>query len=119
LTPAGQLKLSSLLLGLSRDGGFIPKMQFAAEPVALAYLEIYGGIPGMPLIAALELATTLNGPAIVTVPLAIKFADSRYLATGAVPIGALPPGDYAVRAIVGVEGQPAGRVVRTLRKAAK
>jgi VWFA-related protein len=119
LTPAGQLKLSSLLLGLSRDGGFIPKMQFAAEPVALAYLEIYGGIPGMPIIAALELATTLNGPAIVTVPLATKFGDSRYLATGAVPIGALPPGDYAVRAIVGVQGQPAGRVVRTLRKVAK
>jgi VWFA-related protein len=119
LTPAGQLKLSSLLLGLSRDGGFIPKMQFAAEPVALAYVEIYGGIPGMPIIAALELATTLNGPAIVTVPLAIKFGDSRYLATGAVPIGALPPGDYAVRAIVGVQGQPAGRVVRTLRKVAK
>jgi VWFA-related protein len=119
LTPAGQLKLSSLLLGLSREAGFLPRMQFSSEPVAIAYVEIYGGLPGMAIIAALELATTLNGPAMVTVPLAVKFADNRYLATGAVPIGALPPGDYAVRAIVGVQGQPAGRVVRTLRKVAK
>lgn len=116
LAPAGQLKLSSLLLGLSREGGFIPRMQFSTEPVALAYVEIYGGIPGMPITAALEIAPTLNGPALVTVPLAAKAAENRYIATGAVPLGALPPGDYAVRAVVGVEGQPAGRVVRTLRK---
>ncbi len=117
LTPAGQLKLSSLLLGLSREGGFTPRLQFGGEPVAIAYVEIYGGIPGMPIIAALEVARTLNGLAIATVPLAIKPGDNRYLATGAVPLGALAPGDYAVRAIVGVEGQPAGRVTRTLRKA--
>jgi hypothetical protein len=117
LTPAGPLKLSSLVLGLSRDGGFFPRLQFGPEPVALASLEIYGGTPGARVSATLELASTENGPAIVTVPLAIApGGGDRYVASGAVPVGALPAGDFVVRATVGVEGQPAGRVVRTLRK---
>ena len=33
------------------------------------------------------------------------------------PLGDLPPGDYAVRAIASLDGQPVGQVVRTLRKA--
>ena len=116
LTPAGPLQLSSLVLGLSRQGSFTPKLQFGAEPVAIAHVEIYGGTPGMGVTAGLEVARTLNGPALLTVPLALSPGDGRHLATGAVPIGALPGGDYAVRAIIGVEGQPAGRVVQTLRK---
>jgi hypothetical protein len=117
LTPAGPLRLSSLILGLSREGGFVPKLQFSAEPVALGQLEIYGGTPGLKIVAALELATSLNGPAVVTVPLAVRpVGPNRYIATGAIPIGSLPAGDFAVRAIVGADGQPAGRVIRTLRK---
>lgn len=116
LTPAGPLTLSSLILGLSRGGTFTPRLEFGAEPVALGYLEIYGGAAGTRVTAVLEIARTLNGPALLTVPLALAPGDNRHLATGAVPIGALQPGDYAVRAIVGVEGHPAGRVVRTLRK---
>ena len=34
-----------------------------------------------------------------------------------IALGALPPGDYIVRAIVGLDGQPAGRTLRTLRLA--
>jgi hypothetical protein len=117
LTEAGPLRLSSVVLGLSREGGFFPRLQFGAEPVALGSLEIYGGSPGARVSATLEVAATMNGPALVTVPLAIApGGGDRYIATGAIPIGALPPGDYVVRAIVGIEGQPAGRVVRTLRK---
>jgi hypothetical protein len=117
LTPAGPLALSSIVLGLSRDGGFLPRLQFGSEPVALASLEMFGGTPGARVTATLELARTEDGPAIATVPLAIASGgDDRYVATGAVPIGALPGGDFVVRAIVGIEGQPAGRVVRTLRK---
>ncbi|MBA2304841.1 MAG: hypothetical protein H0W08_19725 [Acidobacteria bacterium] len=113
----GPLKLSSLILGLSRDGSFHPKLQFGTEPVAIAYVEMYGAAPGTRLSAAVELATALNGPALLTMPLSIERAgDNRYLARGAVPIGALPPGDYIVRALVGLEGQSITRVVRTLRK---
>jgi hypothetical protein len=116
LTRAGPLRLSSVMLGLSREGAFIPRLQFGGEPVAIGYVEIYGGATGMRVTAALEVARTLNGPAILAVPLALSQGDHRHIATGAVPIGALPDGDYAVRAIIGVEGQPAGRVTQTLRK---
>jgi hypothetical protein len=118
LSPAGALSLSSIMLGLSRAGGFSPRLQFTNEPVALAYLEVYGASAGTPITVALELATTPNGPARLTIPGAVSESRSgeRRLATIAIPIGALPPGDYVVRAVVSMEGQPAGRVSRTLRK---
>jgi 5-enolpyruvylshikimate-3-phosphate synthase len=34
-----------------------------------------------------------------------------------IPLATVPPGDVVMRANVSVDGQPAGRVVRTLRKA--
>ena len=43
-------------------------------------------------------------------------SPERRMIVGAVPIAALPPGDYVVRAIVSVDGRPVGRVLRTLRK---
>jgi hypothetical protein len=117
LAQTGALKLSSIVLGLAREGGFVPKLQFGAEPVAIGYMEMLGAPPGAQLTALLELADTLNGPSRLAVPLVIRNAGkNRYSASGALPIGSLPPGDYIVRAIVGLEGQPATRVVRTLRK---
>ena len=116
---SGPLKLGSLVLGLSREGKFAPKLQFTNEPLAIAYLEMEGAPAGARLNAALEIAQSLNGAAVVTVPLAIETAaGNRYAATGSVPLGALPPGDYVVRAMVGLEGHPMTRVVRTIRKAA-
>ncbi|MEX2272361.1 MAG: hypothetical protein WD690_12860 [Vicinamibacterales bacterium] len=117
LVQTGPLKLSSVVLGLSREGNFVPRLEFSTEPVAIGYVELYGGTPGMRVSATLEIAREQNGPALISVPLAISPAgEGRYVAKGAVPIGALPPGDYAVRALVGIEGQPATRVTRTLRK---
>jgi hypothetical protein len=117
LAQTGSLKLSSLVLGLSRDGGFVPRLEFSTEPVGIGLVEIYGGAPGMRLSADLEIARTLNGPALVSVPLSISQSDEgRYSARGAIPVAALAPGDYAVRAVIGAEGQPPTRVVRTLRK---
>jgi hypothetical protein len=117
IVQTGPLKLSSLILGLSRGGRFTPKLQFSTEPVAIGYLEMYGASAGTKLSSALEIATTMNGPALVAVPFAIESnAENRYVATGAIPIAALPPGDYIVRALVGIEGQAITRVVRTLRK---
>lgn len=114
---AGPLRLSSLALGLSREGGFTPRLQFGAEPVAIAQLEIHGGEPGARLSVALELASSPHGPPMVVLPLALRPAgDRHYVASGALPIGSLPPGDYAVRALVGLEGHAIARIVRTLRK---
>lgn len=113
----GPLKLSSLVLGLSRDGQFAPRLRFTGEPSAIGYLELSGGAPGMKISSALEVAATLNGPPLSTAALALESAgNDRYIARGVIPIGALPPGDYIVRALIGVEGQALTRVVRTLRK---
>lgn len=121
LTPAGPLKMSAMVLGLSRSGGFEPRLQFGAEPVAMAYVELYGRAPGAggQLSLAFELATTLNGPALLTVPGVVSGTaeEDKFIVNAAIPIGALPPGDFIVRAIVGLEGQPAGRVYRIFRKA--
>ena len=115
LRQAGPLHLSSLLLGVSR-GSFLPRLQFSTEPVALGYLDIYGGKPGDQVSAVFELARTLNGPAVLSVPGTLAAAGDHHSATAAIPIGALSPGDYIVRATVGIVGQPATRVERTLRK---
>jgi VWFA-related protein len=113
----GPLRLSSVILGLSRDGRFLPRLRFTNEPVAIGYLEMEGAAAGTPINAALELARTTNGPALVTLPLAIEPAGpNRYVARGALPLAALQAGDYVVRAIVGVQGHPPTRVLRTLRK---
>ena len=117
IVQTGTLKLSSVLLGLSRDGRFTPRLQFSTEPVAIGYLELYGPDAGTKIASALEIAATLNGPAVLALPFAIeRTGDNRYVATGAIPIAALPPGDYIVRALVGIEGHALTRVVRTLRK---
>ena len=63
------------------------------------------------------MARNLHGPALVALPLALSRADdARVVATGSVPVGALPPGDYVVRGIIRLENGETGRVVRTLRK---
>jgi hypothetical protein len=115
----GPLKISSLVLGLSRDGAMVPRLQFTTEPTAIGYIEMAGAAAGTQVNAMLELARTVNGPALIQMPLAIESAgENHYTARGVLPIGALPPGDYVVRAIVGVQGHPPTRVIRTLRKAA-
>ena len=116
LVEAGPLKLSAIALGLSR-GGFQPRLQFSNEPVALAYFEIYGPLQ-QAVSVMLEIARDVNGPAIAQVPGSVSATSeaNRYSATAALPIGALPAGDYVIRAVVGVPGQASGRVMRTLRK---
>lgn len=118
LTPAASgLSLSSILIGTT-DGAFAPKLQFTTEPSVTAYFELYGGKPGMPVSIAVELATSLNGPALATLQpkIAASQEPDKYLVTTPINLGALPPGDYIVRAIVGLDGFPATRILRTLRK---
>lgn len=87
----------------------------------MAYLEIYGGKEGTLVGVAFEIARTPNGPALVTLPGAIAATSEpdRFLVTAALPIGALAPGDYVVRATVALQGQAGGRVLRPLRKVSR
>jgi hypothetical protein len=110
--------MSSLVLGLAREGNFMPKLQFTTEPVAVTFLDIYGGQQGQKVGAWLELAQGPEAQPFLMVPLVVE-ATSRpdqFKAMGAVPVGSLPPGDWIVRAMVQVEGSAAGTVVRTIRK---
>lgn len=118
LTPADPLRLSAMVLGVSRGGSFTPKLEFTADPTAMGLFEIYGAATGT-LGVALELATSLDGRALIRVPATVVAGDDpqRRIGTGVVPTGALPPGDYVVRAIVTLDGRPIGLVYRTLRKA--
>ncbi len=117
LVPVGPLSLGSLMLGVSRGGGVMPLLEFGAEPIAIASFDIYGGEAGFALSATLEVAREPDGAALVTLPLALARADeSRVVATGSVPLGALPPGDYVVRGVIQLEDGTTGRVSRTLRK---
>jgi VWFA-related protein len=117
LTPAGTMQLSAMVLGTSRNASFQPRMQFDAEPTAMGFFEIYGR-PGGDLSVALELAPSEDGRALVRVPASVNVGQDpeRRTVSGVVPIGSLEPGDYVVRGIVSVDGRPAGRVLRTLRK---
>ena len=120
LTSVGPLSLGSLMLGVSRPEGVTPRLEFSSEPTALASFDIYGGIAGMGLSATLEIARDPDKPPLVTVPVALTRADaSRVVASGAVPLGALPPGDYVVRGVIRLEDGTTGRVMRTLRKVAR
>jgi hypothetical protein len=120
LTEVGGLSLGSLLLSVSRAGTTSLQLEFGAEPTARASFDIYGGTAGQRLAASLEISRTLDGPAIATVPLALTRADeTRVVATGTVPLGALSTGDYVVRGIIRLEDGTSGRVVRTLRKVVK
>jgi hypothetical protein len=117
LTTVGPLSLGSLMLGVSRPEGMRLQLAFAQEPTAIGSFDIYGGASGMKLSAALEVAREVDGPAIVSGRVALARADdTRVVATGPIPLGALPPGDYVVRGVVRLEDGATGRVVRTLRK---
>jgi hypothetical protein len=118
LTTVGPLSLGSLMLGVSRDGSVRPQLEFAAEPTAIASFDIYDGTPGLSVTARLEVARDDSAAPLAAVPLALTRAgEGRVVAMGAVPLGALPPGDYQVRGIIRLEDGTTGRVTRTLRKA--
>jgi hypothetical protein len=119
LATAGSLKLSSILLGVPKTGGgMAPKLEFASEPTATVYFELYGGQTNMQLGAVVEIAAGVNEPALATAQ--PKWGGTsepdKFTGTAELPIASLAPGDYVVRAIVGVAGMPEGRVMRTLRK---
>ena len=117
LTQVGTLSLGSLLLGVSRGGTTVLQLEFGSEATARASFDIYGGTAGQQLSATLEVARDLEGPPMARVPVALtRTDDTRVVATGTIPLGALPAGDYLVRAVVRLEDGTTGRISRTLRK---
>ena len=107
------------MLGVSRPEGVELQLEFGSEPSAIASFDIYGGEAGLGLSATLELARQIEGPPLVTLPLALSRAgEGRVVATATVPLGALAPGDYILRGVIRLQDGSAGSVTRTLRKTA-
>ena len=120
LTQVGSLSLGSMLLSASRGGKTALQLEFGAEPTARASFDIYGASAGQKLSALLEIARDLDGPPIIRVPLTMtRASDTRVIATGTIPLGPMPPGDYVVRGIITLDDGTTGKVVRTLRKAVR
>jgi hypothetical protein len=111
--------ISDIALGISTPAGFAPRMVFGDEPEATAYLEVYDAPPGSTLSAVFELASSPDGPAIASFPGRISPNAGAHMVIGALPLASVPPGDTLVRARIRVDGEEAGVVRRTLRKAGR
>ena len=118
LVPAGELTVGAIVMGLSRSNNLIPKLEFGNEPAALAEVELYGGKEGQEVAVVFQVAKTLEGAALLEVPaaLAATAQPDRFRATATLAIGAIPPGDYVVRAFVWLKDGKPGMVTRTMRK---
>ena len=110
LTEAGPLLLSTMAVGTSRDGGFIPKLVFGTDQAAVVFFETYGLPPKADsLTVRLELATSPEERALTTaIPRIVTASDDRRMVIGALPIAPLAPGDYTIRAIISLDGRPVG-----------
>jgi len=117
---AGGLTFTTMVLGVSYERSFVPKLQFVRESTANGSFEMLGPPPAGTLSVALELAVSEDGAALARVPGTVVATENpeRRRATGVVPIGQLPPGDYVLRAIVSLDGRPIATLIRILRKAA-
>jgi hypothetical protein len=120
LVSAGGLTFSTMVLGVSYERSFMPRLQFSREPTANGYFEIFGEPPAGMLSLAMELAATPDGPPLARVPGAIAplQGTDRRRATGIVPIAQVPAGDYVLRAVLSLDGKPLATLSRVLRKVA-
>jgi hypothetical protein len=120
LTDAGPLKMSGLMVTGIRNNNIAPQMLFSDEPAALAYMEIYGEL-NAPVSARIEVASSLDGPAIEEVEAGGQQTNEadKFVLTGQIPLAKLQPGDYVVRAIVKMGENPEGKVIASFRKVQK
>ncbi len=114
LTPIGSGRASDLLVGLSREGSFVPALTFGDEPTAFAMVEVYDTPPS--LRATFEVAATTNGPALLTMPGLVEVSSGRAIVTAVLPLTALADGDYVVRATLTPGNSASARILRGLRK---
>jgi hypothetical protein len=117
LIEAGPIRLGDLVLGKMTDSGPAPVLYFQTEQEALAMIELYGR-PAGPLTAYVEVLQDPEGTALQAIPLSPSATSEqdKFVLSAKIPMAELKPGDYMVRAVVGIQGQEA-KVTRTLRKA--
>ena len=120
LTEEPRITLSSVMVGRSEQGTFRPQFQFGPDSKdAAAYVEFYGSfVPGAALTARIELADSPKAPARASGDGHVQASSNptRFLATGDLPLDAIPPGDYLLRVIVLLDGKALGQASTTVRK---
>jgi hypothetical protein len=114
----GSAQASALVLGTQDSRGFAPRLEFADEKVATAAVEIYGVSKPSVVEAKFEFAATEDGPAAAALPGTVQAAgDDVRTAFVSFPIAQMPAGDFVVRAVITVDGQPlAAKPIHTMRK---
>jgi VWFA-related protein len=115
LIPGGPFQMSSMRLGTMQNNSLKTMLQFSNEPEVVAFFELFGGAANQQLFLEFDVAKSVDGPAIQQITPTPLAQGDHYLITGTVALKDLPPGDYVVRAKVGVEGQT-GLLTHTLRK---
>ena len=123
LVQAGPLKFSGLMLGSPDDKNNLkPRLIFSNEEKLQVFFEMYG-TPTAQVTAKFEVAKTDTGPAIKTYQPAgggPANEPDKFQIFGEIPLKDFPePGDYVVRVVAQMEGQPEGKILRTFRKVAK
>jgi hypothetical protein len=116
---ADPLKLSTLVMGTQQQGGgFVPRLDFTDEPVAIGLVEIYNVPKGGNVTVELDVVSKPDGAPLATAQTSVTAGktDDMRIAFGGFNIGGLSAGDYLMRAVVSLDGKPVGKVVRTLRK---
>jgi hypothetical protein len=109
---------SALVLGTQDSAGFAPRLQFVDEKVATAVVEIFGVSKAANVTAKFEFAESEEGPAAATLPGTVQAPrDDFRIALVQIPVAQMPAGDFVVRAVIAVDGQPlAAKPFHTLRK---
>jgi hypothetical protein len=116
LTSAGPLQLSAMAFGVAEKNSFAPRLEFSTERVAVAHFEVYGAPKGQTVSTVLEMAESMDGPAVATVNATVSDQDKDVQRVyGSIPLPNMS-GQILVRAIVSIDGKPVGKLLRTLSK---
>lgn len=120
LSEKGPLKTSAMLVGISGEKSFAPKLQFtASDPMVVGVLEVYGVPKGGNLTAQFEIVDNPSAPQ----PLGASPGqvgsgpgDDARMVFGGFKINTLEPGDYIMRIRLSLDGKEVGTASRTFRK---
>ena len=119
----------AIALMLERDAAVLPVVDDGDRLVGLITMrDLLRALPYRPVVEVMRQDIQMISP---RMPLSEAYTllerqrtgqlpvadEGRVVATGAVPIGALAPGDYVVHGVIRLEDGTTGRVTRTLRKA--
>ena len=117
---AGELSLSAMVLGVSFQKNFLPRLQFVKEPTAAGQCEIFGVAPERgccPSQWSSRPARTVPRWCACPARSPRRQTSSAVVPPESYPVANLAPGDYILRGVLSLNGAPIGTVTRVLREA--